>query len=159
MDNYGGFWIRVGAYIIDAVILMIGQFLIFAIFGVSMLGAASLDPESAGIFETTGGVIAYLITLVGSVLYFALLESSSKQATLGKMALGLVVTDLNGNRISFLRALGRYFAKILSSLILGIGYIMVGFTERKQGLHDMLASTLVLRGNPGQTGVDTGVFE
>ena len=61
------------------------------------------------------------------------------------MALGMKVTDLAGNRISFLRATGRYFAKIISALILFIGFIMVAFTEKKQGLHDMIAGTLVVR--------------
>ena len=79
-------------------------------------------------------------------LYAALLESSSYQATLGKMALGLKVIALEGHRISFARATGRHFAKILSLLMFLIGFIMVGFTRRKQGLHDMLAGTLVIRG-------------
>ena len=91
-----------------------------------------------------GGGVTFIATLFGSWLYEAFMESSSYQATLGKMIFGMKVTDLNGNRISFERATGRHFAKILSS-ILGIGYIMVGFTERKQGLHDLLAGTLVLR--------------
>jgi uncharacterized RDD family membrane protein YckC len=73
------------------------------------------------------------------------MESSSYQGTLGKMIFGLKVTDLYGNRISFERATGRNFAKILSAMILGIGYLMVAFTERKQGLHDLLAGTLVRR--------------
>jgi uncharacterized RDD family membrane protein YckC len=72
------------------------------------------------------------------------MESSSKQATLGKLALGIVVTDLNGNRISFGRATGRYFGKIVSGMIFAIGYIMAGFTEKKQALHDMIASCLVV---------------
>jgi len=91
-----------------------------------------------------GGGVTLILVLFGSWLYEAFMESSSYQATLGKMIFGMKVTDLNGNRISFERATGRHFAKILSS-ILGIGYIMVGFTERKQGLHDLLAGTLVLR--------------
>jgi uncharacterized RDD family membrane protein YckC len=62
------------------------------------------------------------------------------------MALGIIVTDLEGRRIGFGRATGRYFAKILSALILGIGFLMVAFTQRKQGLHDMIAGTLVVRG-------------
>lgn len=78
-------------------------------------------------------------------LYFALMESSGRQATLGKMALGIVVTDLNGDKIGFGRATGRYFAKILSGLILFIGFIMVAFTQKKQGLHDMIAGTLVVK--------------
>ena len=72
------------------------------------------------------------------------MESSSKQATLGKLALGIVVTDLSGNRISFGRATGRYFGKIVSGMIMCIGYIMAGFTERKQALHDIMASCLVI---------------
>ena len=74
-----------------------------------------------------------------------MLESSANQATVGKMALGIQVTDLQGNRISFGRALGRTLAKILSGLILLIGYIMAAFTEKKQGLHDMIAGTLVVK--------------
>jgi uncharacterized RDD family membrane protein YckC len=74
------------------------------------------------------------------------MTSSSKQGTLGKMVFRLRVTDLNGARISFARATGRFFAKILSGMILNIGYIMAGFTERKQALHDMIAGTLVVRG-------------
>jgi ssDNA-binding Zn-finger/Zn-ribbon topoisomerase 1 len=78
-------------------------------------------------------------------VYFAVLESSEWQATLGKMVCGLIVVDEYDNRISFARATGRYFAQILSALILGIGFIMVAFTRRKQGLHDLLAGTLVTR--------------
>lgn len=159
MDNYAGFWIRVGAYLIDSVIIMIAQTAIFAVFGVSMMGVSGLDPDAGGVFATAGGGIAYFIITVGSILYFAVMDSSAKQGTLGKMALGLIVVDVNGNRISFLRALGRYFAKILSGAILLIGFIMVAFTERKQGLHDMICSTLVLKATPGEAGVDTTVFE
>jgi len=79
-------------------------------------------------------------------LYDALMTSSSKQGTLGKIVFRLKVVDLNGARISFARATGRFFAKILSGMILNIGYIMAGFTERKQALHDMIAGTFVLRG-------------
>lgn len=78
-------------------------------------------------------------------LYYALFESSVWQATLGKKALGLEVTDMQGRRIGFGRASGRFFGKILSTIILFIGFFMIGFTERKQGLHDILAGTLVIR--------------
>ena len=77
-----------------------------------------------------------------------------------KKALGLSVTDLSGNRIGFGRATGRYFAKILSGLILLIGFIMVAFTQRKQGLHDMLAGTLVYKASPSElAGTNAAVFE
>lgn len=159
MNSYAGFWVRVLAYLIDFVVLTIAQVVIFSIFGVSLFAADAMSPEAGEIFGTASGLAAYSITFIGSVLYFVLMESSAKQGTLGKMALGLVVTDTAGRRISFLRALGRYFAKILSSLILFIGYIMIAFTERKQGLHDLLASTYVIKGRPGEAGVDPAVFE
>jgi uncharacterized RDD family membrane protein YckC len=86
------------------------------------------------------------LSSVAKWLYFAYLESGEKQATWGKQALGIYVTDLAGQRVTFGRATGRFFAKIVTGLIpLGIGFIMAGFTERRQALHDMIASTLVLR--------------
>jgi uncharacterized RDD family membrane protein YckC len=78
-------------------------------------------------------------------LYFSLLESSPKQATVGKLALGIVVTDLKGNKISFARASARYWSKFVSTAIIGIGFIMAGFTSKKQALHDIIAETLVIK--------------
>ena len=146
---YGGFWLRVLAYIIDAVILGVAQFAIFSVFGQSMF-----DPDP----EAPLG-IANLVSIIVGLAYFVAFESSSMQATPGKLALGMIVTDTEGRRISVLKAVGRYLGKILSALILLIGFIMVAFTERKQGLHDILASTLVLKGKPGEAGVDRSVFE
>jgi uncharacterized RDD family membrane protein YckC len=88
--------------------------------------------------------MAILAVMIVGWLYYALMESSVNQATLGKMALGIKVTDLDGNRISFGRATGRYFGKIVSGMILYIGFIMAGFTEKKQALHDIMASCLVV---------------
>ncbi|MFZ1741393.1 MAG: RDD family protein [Pontixanthobacter sp.] len=154
MQNYAGFWIRVGAYLIDAIILGIVGAIIGVVFGV---GAVGMESDLA---DPTGGANMALnaVSLALGIAYFAGMESSSWQATLGKKALGLVVTDVSGNRLSVGRAIGRYFAKILSALILLIGFIMVAFTERKQGLHDMLAGTLVLKGEPGMVGTDPSVF-
>ncbi len=91
-------------------------------------------------------LFATVISVVAGWLYYAWMESSQYQGTLGKMALGLTVTDLQGRRVTFARASGRFFAKIITGLIpLAIGYIMAGFTEKKQALHDMIASCLVLR--------------
>ena len=98
-----------------------------------------------GILGAIGATqLASLAGILIGWLYSALLESSPNQATVGKMALGIKVTDLDGERISFGRATGRHFGKILSFLILCIGYLMVAFTERKQGLHDLMAGTLVV---------------
>jgi uncharacterized RDD family membrane protein YckC len=142
--GYGGFWIRVVAAIIDAVILRVVVSPVGMIFGgLGMAGMMSGVPHTG--LKLLGGGVTFILLVFGSWLYEAFMESSSYQATLGKMIFGMKVTDLNGNRISFERATGRHFAKWLSAMILGIGYIMVGFTERKQGLHDLLAGTLVRR--------------
>jgi uncharacterized RDD family membrane protein YckC len=146
--QYGGFWIRLVAHLIDGAVVSIVLGPIFVLLMSGYFATHhSFDREQApdaGFF-----VLIALVALIASLsvwLYEALMTSSSQQATLGKMAFRLKVTDLNGGRISFARATGRFFAKILSGMILNIGYIMAGFTDRKQALHDMLASTLVLRG-------------
>ncbi|HYW39608.1 MAG TPA: RDD family protein [Terriglobales bacterium] len=142
--GYGGFWIRVVAAIIDAIILRVVVAPVGMIFGGLRLAGMMSGIPHVGL-HLLGGGVTFILLIFGSWLYEALMESSSYQATLGKMIFGMKVTDLNGNRISFERATGRHFAKWLSGMILGIGYIMVGFTERKQGLHDLLAGTLVRR--------------
>jgi uncharacterized RDD family membrane protein YckC len=142
--GYGGFWIRVVAAIIDGIILRVVVSPVSMVFGgLGLAGMMSGLPHRG--LRLLGGGVTFILLLFGSWLYEAFMESSSYQATLGKMIFGMKVTDLYGNRISFGRATGRHFAKWLSAMILGIGYIMVGFTERKQGLHDLLAGTLVRR--------------
>jgi uncharacterized RDD family membrane protein YckC len=90
--------------------------------------------------------VSFAAIFVLGWLYYASMESSAYQGTLGKMALGLIVTDMQGRRISFGRASGRFFAKLLTGLIpFFVGYIMAGFTEKKQALHDIIASCLVLK--------------
>jgi uncharacterized RDD family membrane protein YckC len=128
--TYAGFWIRVGAYFIDAILLWIVQMgLAFSVFG----GYSFTVPN-------------YPLTIISGLLgifYFTIMESSTKQATFGKIAVGIKVGDINGNRISFGNALGRYFSKIISGIILCIGFMMVGWDDRKQGLHDKIANTFV----------------
>jgi uncharacterized RDD family membrane protein YckC len=134
--GYGGFWIRLVAYIIDAILISLVFGLVTSIFGVRY---TNMD-ELSRIDPTTN-----LLSLVIAWLYFALLESSERGATVGKMAMGLRVVSNDGRRISFMNATGRYFAKILSAMIFGIGFLMIAFTDRKRGLHDMIASTLVIK--------------
>lgn len=156
---YAGFWLRFVAYLIDGVILGAATMVLIIPFFFLIGGAAWLEAlprrRTEGIegFNPAqfGGLLA-LILLLASIsalvhwLYFAYLESGEKQATWGKQALGLYVTDLTGNRVTFGRASGRFFAKFITGIIpLGIGYMMAGFTERKQALHDMIANCLVLR--------------
>ncbi|MDD3818850.1 MAG: RDD family protein [Actinomycetota bacterium] len=145
LTNYAGFWRRVAAYLIDGIVLMIAGGIIGAILGVlvavPLMVTGTATDATLKIIELLGSILGIVINW----LYFTILESSPKQATPGKMALGIIVTDLNGNRISFGRANGRYWSKIISSMTLLIGYIMAGFTEKKQALHDIMAGTLVVK--------------
>ncbi|MBM3237200.1 GAF domain-containing protein [Candidatus Poribacteria bacterium] len=88
--------------------------------------------------------VTTIVWLIIPWIYSAIMESSSKQATLGKMALGIIVTDLEGRRISFVKATGRHFCKILSILSFFIGFIIAGFTKKKQALHDMMTNCLLV---------------
>ena len=129
--EYSGFWRRFVAYVIDNILLSVVFWLLILVLG--------------GIGGDGGVFGAYTLAAIGWLLYYAAMESSSNQATVGKMALGIKVTDLEGNRISFGRALGRNLAKIISVLIFYIGFIMAAFTAKKQALHDMIANTLVVK--------------
>ena len=141
--GYGGFWSRFLAYLIDAILINVALGIIAAVVGGSMIPAdpAKIDPEE---FIAQMGPFQ-LVALVVTWLYFALMESSARGATIGKMILGLRVVDDRGQRISFLRATGRFFAKFISGIILLIGYIMAAFTDRKRALHDIMAGTLVVK--------------
>jgi uncharacterized RDD family membrane protein YckC len=122
--QYAGFWIRFGAYFIDGVLLFVVNFVIgLALAQVPLLGS--------------------LISLVIGVCYFGFMESSDGQATLGKMAVGIKVGDDTGGPITFMNALGRYLGKIVSALLLCIGFLMVAWDEKNQGLHDKMAGTYV----------------
>jgi len=143
--GYGGFWIRVVAFIVDVILVRAVAWPVSMIFSLGGLGMMGGFPHGALGLHLFGGGVVFILVIFGSWLYEAFMLSSPYQATLGKMIFGMKVTDLYGNRISFAGATGRHFAKWLSGMILGVGYIMVGITERKQGLHDMLAGTLVRR--------------
>ena len=153
--GYAGFWLRFVAAIIDGLILLAVRKILFLPFGIRTgmgMGMGGIfrggrQPQDFSALMPMLGLM-FRIAIISALiqwLYFSLMESSVWQATLGKKALGLTVTDLEGRRISFGRATGRYFAKILSTLTIGIGYLMAGFTAKKQALHDMIAGTLVLR--------------
>jgi len=151
-SRYAGFWIRLLAHFIDHVILgAIAAPLFFILVLPAMLrvineAERNREPSPELIIAIVSSVFIYIVlAFVGQWLYEALLTSSSWQGTVGKRVLQLRVTDELGNRIGFGRATGRFFAKILSSMFFCIGFIMVGLTDRKRGLHDMLAATLVMK--------------
>jgi uncharacterized RDD family membrane protein YckC len=150
---YAGFWLRFVAYLIDVLIVGIPVGVLFMVvalgagFGTAFgrigegNGSEILPMLLGGAFLTI-----FCFALLGVWLYYALCESSAWQATVGKRALGLVVTDYAGNRVTFGRASGRFFGRLVTGLIpFAIGYIMAGFTEKKQALHDMIAACLVIR--------------
>ena len=147
--TYAGFWKRFAAYLIDKIILGTGAAIIIVpfvfLFGISMWSVSEESEYEPGfLFAFLSAYFMLICALVISDwLYFALIESK-KGATLGKMVLNIQVTDMDGNQISFGRATGRYFGKILSGLTLCIGYIIAGFSQQKQALHDILAKTLVV---------------
>lgn len=154
--EYAGFWIRFGANIIDGIIIGIPSGILMTIVNLFWISSMSsvqedmLDPtyeaSSGDIFAFMGGTfITMFLTVLISFFYYTLLHSSKWQGTVGKKLLNIKVVDLNGDRIGFGKASGRYFATILSGIIFYIGYIMAGFTEKKQALHDMVAGTLVIK--------------
>lgn len=142
---YAGFWLRFAAHFVDS---LVANLIVFAVSycAAFTIQAAMGAMENIPTGEEPFWVFFWFVISTGVIwLYYALMESSERQATLGKMAMGIKVTDLNGHRISFGRATGRFFGKILSGLPLMVGFMMAGFTQRKQALHDGLAGTLVVR--------------
>lgn len=153
-NKYAGFWLRFVAYIIDYIILYVINLIIIApVLGMVGMGAASMDFQSM----TEGDIITMvtsilmavvagsIVLMVVNLLYYTLMEASKFQGTVGKIVLGLKVTDKDGGKVSFVTALLRNLGKIVSGAILLIGYIMAGFTEKKQALHDMFVGTLVVK--------------
>lgn len=145
-----GFWKRTAAYVIDAVVVTVAaqivqMVLMVVFFGMNMSRFTS-NPET--MFSSASGLLflasIYLFPLILFGIYYAGFHASSRQATLGKMAVGIKLVRGDGRRISLARGIGRFFAFILSGLLLYIGYFMAAFTERKQGLHDMICDTLVV---------------
>ena len=137
VKNYAVSWKRLFAGIIDVVIsIILAQIFVIILLVILVSGA---EIKSPFILDKVG-YMGYII----DILYFALMESSSKQGTLGKMLFRIKVTDLIGNKISLWHAIERNAAKFLSAIILFVGFIMIPFTQKKQGLHDIIAKCLVL---------------
>jgi uncharacterized RDD family membrane protein YckC len=121
---YGGFWERFGAAFLDGLILLVPSLILQ---------------------YTVSRELYLVLAILINWLYYASQESGAAQATFGKKALGLKVTTLSGGRISFGQATGRYFGKLISGLILLIGYLMMLWDNKKQTLHDKMAGTLVVK--------------
>jgi uncharacterized RDD family membrane protein YckC len=147
---YSGFWRRVAGLIIDLLVIGIPFSVLASVIGGDGLTATTTNsPSGAQVthFHLAPGRFfsLFFLQLAVAGAYSALLQSSSNQATLGQMALGIRVTDLSGGRISLAQGVSRYLGYQLSNLLLGIGNLVMLFTERKQALQDLLAHTLVVR--------------
>lgn len=142
---YAGFWRRFGAYIVDNLILSVAFYaLVIPIVILAALGGYPVGEDDDAVPLDVLTLVLFLLYCVGAALYYSLQESSSYQATLGKRAVGIKVTDAEGNRLSRGQAFGRWFAALLSYITLYIGFLLAAFTRRKQALHDMVAETLVV---------------
>ena len=140
IGEFATFWQRFVASFIDGIVVSAVTQPLSAIIGLLVRDGAAFrhaNEAAVGMQMAIGQCIGWL--------YFALMATSSKQGTLGMMAMGLVVTDLEGKPITFARATGRHFATILSGLTCSIGYLMMLWTEKKQTLHDIIAGTLILQ--------------
>lgn len=146
---YGGFWIRVVAYVIDILILAIAAGVLQSVIFGSMFRGFRFDPGTsidinalAPLFAFAG--VAWLVQIAMAACYEGFFVAKLA-ATPGKMAMGLKVVCADGSPVSLGRAFGRYFGKILSAMILCIGFIIVGFDSQKRGLHDMICDTRVVK--------------
>lgn len=137
---YAGFWRRFAAVFIDGIILSAGNSTLRLALGLPLVELPGRANQTTVAMES----IIYLLSILVDWLYYSLMECSSNQATVGKMAMGIIVTDMEGKRVSFGKATLRYYNKIISALILGIGFLMAAFTAKKQALHDIMAGTLVV---------------
>ena len=139
--NYVGFWSRFIAALIDAIVVGVFVF-------IGMILSFVLGIVIGGVSEDAGTlifVLSYGVTTILSILYYPYMEASESQATIGKQMLGMKVVDLDGNRITFMKAFIRSpIGKFLSGIILYLGFLIIGFHSRKQGLHDMIAGTYVI---------------
>jgi uncharacterized RDD family membrane protein YckC len=155
---FAGFWLRLAAYLIDSIVLQLVQSMLVAPFLISLGIVFASEPFDFAAYEIYGDEFAndfweyveaagplLMAGFIAQVLYFALLESSYLQASLGKMIVGIKVCDLKGERLTFLFSLIRNLAKFVSSLLLMMGYVMAAFTQKRQALHDIIAGTLVVR--------------
>jgi uncharacterized RDD family membrane protein YckC len=144
---YAGFWRRFAAVTLDAIILSTIGSVLAVMAGAFLIGGAVAAGEGSGGIGAAGVMVGagiWLLAILCGWLYFAASEASSAQATLGKRAMGIFVTDVHGRRPSFGRSSVRWLGRLLNTLTFGIGWLMAAFTAQKQGLHDMLAGTLVM---------------
>ena len=146
--EYAGFWRRSVAYIVDIIFISIFEIFIFALMFIPLIFVEKVTfneiIEGVYLLYTAESILSYMLTFILTWFYFSFMESTDLQATFGKYLFRIKVIDYNGNRIKFGRASARFFGKAASMLILGIGFLMIIFTKKKQGLHDLWANCLLI---------------
>lgn len=140
---HAGFWLRWVAWLIDWLVLLAIRFAVLSVVGLLAMGieAANLETEAVA---TVGGLIALGLLYLCAWPYYALMEAFAGGATLGKKALGLQVIDIDGETPTFAQTSVRFFLRIVSAALLGIGFLMIAFTGKRQALHDIAANCLVV---------------
>jgi uncharacterized RDD family membrane protein YckC len=156
--NYAGFWLRFVAWFIDSLILGVLEWFIIVPILATIGFASNFSYSDLQNVEDISSLVAIGSALIGLawvvnrailILYHSVLESSKFQGSIGKMALQLIVTDVNGQKLDFGKAFVRNLCKLISNITLAIGYIVAGFTDKKQALHDIIAGTLVVKKSSG----------
>ncbi len=144
---YAGFWKRFAAAWIDSLVTSVISTICAILYVILYLIPLAISVEAEELADINAEAQGYwiVINLAIAWIYYSVFESSGKQGTLGKLAVGIKVTDLQGNRIGFGIAIGRNFTKLFSMMLVFIGFIMVAFTKKKQGLHDITAGCVVIK--------------
>ncbi|HEX7014383.1 MAG TPA: RDD family protein [Cyclobacteriaceae bacterium] len=149
-DDYAGFWLRVVAFIIDSIVLSVLYLLILIPLFDFLVPPPAIDPNSpmqgpTFLQQVLTPDVSQLALIVVAILYYTIMEASRHQASLGKLALELKVTNAKGERLSLSKSVIRNVSKLLSAALLLLGYIVAAFTRRKQALHDLIAGAFVLK--------------
>lgn len=146
---YAGFWRRLSALFLDLIFLVLAEAFLLLVFGGGIILVASVGKRIIPfpIIQSFFGGFGIMMLLIANWFYFVFMESSSRQATLGKQIMQIIVTDVREKRITSSKANLRYWSKIISAIPLFFGFIMGSYTPRKQALHDKIAKTLVLNKN------------
>jgi uncharacterized RDD family membrane protein YckC len=137
MMDYAGFWRRLAAYLLDGLVFGTVSLVIGLLAGVTTL-REQFDPMAPLNLSQTA------VEFVVMLIYFVLQEGSEKQATFGKRLLGLKVQTVDGERLTYVQALVRFLSRLVCVVTVGFGYLMVAWAEKKQGLHDKIAGTVVV---------------
>jgi uncharacterized RDD family membrane protein YckC len=144
---FAGFWLRALAYLLDTVVISLAGGLVASFYPATFIkypdAAAAASNPFASLPQLTP--LGFAITIAATWIYYTMFEASGWQATPGKRIMKIYVTDMFGQRPTFARIAGRNVAKVISNLTFLVGYLVAGFTVKKQALHDLLSGCLVLR--------------